>query len=76
MPSDDHQIAKKLGTCVRRLRTEKGLSQIALAEKADLQPNYIGEIERAEKFPSIVSVVRIARGLGMTAGDLLREAKL
>jgi len=47
-----------------------------LAENADLTLNYIGEVERGQKLASIETVVRIARGLGMTGAELLRKAHL
>jgi len=59
---------------VRQLRLAAGLSQIALAEKADLNFNYVGNIERGEKLASIETVVRLARGLGLSGGELLRRA--
>lgn len=76
MPAGSNRIAKQLGLTVRKLRDEAGMTQATLAEKADLKPNFIGEIERAEKIPSIDSVVRIARGLGITGEKLLGRAKL
>jgi XRE family transcriptional regulator, regulator of sulfur utilization len=34
-----------------------------LAERADLHPNYLGEVERGEKAASIDTLVKIAKGL-------------
>ena len=76
MPSEVSRVPKKLGETVRRLRSEKGISQISLAEKADLTHNYVGEIERAEKLASIETVVRLAKAFGMTGAQLLAQAGL
>lgn len=76
MPADEIRIPKQLGATVRRLRTDAGISQIDLAEKAGLNHNFLGEVERAEKLPSIVTVVRLAQALGMKGSDLLARAKL
>lgn len=76
MPSKVSRIPEKLGATVRRLRAATGISQIALAEKADLTHNYVGEIERAEKLASVETVVRLAKGLGMTGAELLAKASL
>jgi transcriptional regulator with XRE-family HTH domain len=44
--SSRHRALDHFGQNIRKHRTEKGLSQEALAEKADLDPTYISGIER------------------------------
>ena len=36
----------KFGLNIRRIRLKQGLSQVALAKRAGLSPNYIGTLER------------------------------
>ena len=48
-----------------------GLSQEALAEKADLHWTYIGGIERGERNVSLINIVRIARALDVTPARLM-----
>lgn len=60
-----------LGREVRRLRKERGLSQEALADLAGLHTNYIGGIERGERNVGIKALFSIARGLGLTAKDMM-----
>jgi transcriptional regulator with XRE-family HTH domain len=62
-----------LGLNVRRWREEKGLTQEALAERADLDPTYISGIERGMRNPSVLSVVRIAKALGVTTSQLMER---
>ena len=45
----------------------------ALAERADLHPNYIGEVERGEKTISVDALLRIAEAMKVRLGDLVRE---
>lgn len=73
---DLQSVPKVFGETVRRLRLEAGMSQIVLAERADLAHNFVGEIERGEKLASIVTVVRLARGLGLRGADLLAKARV
>jgi transcriptional regulator with XRE-family HTH domain len=47
------------------------LSIEALAERADLHHNYIGEVERGEKAASLDSLVKIAKGLRIPTWKLL-----
>jgi transcriptional regulator with XRE-family HTH domain len=48
------------------------LSQERLAELAGLDRNYIGQIERGERNPAVVNVVKIARALGVAPAELFR----
>ena len=60
-----------IGKNLRKFRTEKGMMQETLAEKANLSPNYIGMIERGEKIPSLTPLIRLANALDITADMLL-----
>jgi XRE family transcriptional regulator, regulator of sulfur utilization len=51
---------KQIGGAIRRYRKGAGLTQESLAERVDLNPKYIGEVERGEKIISIESLMRIA----------------
>jgi len=57
------QILRKYAQKVKQLRTEKGLSQEELAERADLHRTYIGSIERQERNVSLLNIERIANAL-------------
>ena len=64
---------KIIGETIRRFRKQAGLSQEKLAEKADLHPVYIGELERGEETASISALLRIAGALGVRISDLVAE---
>lgn len=57
---------------VRRLRTEQELTQERLAEQAGLHMTDIARIETQGRDPGVKVVVKIAQGLGVPAGELLR----
>jgi DNA-binding XRE family transcriptional regulator len=59
-----------LGEAIRRYRTERGLSQEKLAELADLNRNYLGEVERGERNVAAINILRICRGLEITPSEL------
>jgi transcriptional regulator with XRE-family HTH domain len=67
------QVLRRLGKTLRELRTERGLSQWAVAELAGVDHNYIGMIERGERNPAAVNLVRIADALGVDPNELLRD---
>jgi transcriptional regulator with XRE-family HTH domain len=64
------EILRLFGERLRELRTERDLSQEALAELAGLDRNYIGQIERAERNVALVNIVRIAKALETEPGAL------
>jgi transcriptional regulator with XRE-family HTH domain len=55
---------------VRRIRQERGMTQEALAQLADLHMTDIGRIERGERDPGIRTTVKLARGLGVPPSKL------
>lgn len=64
---------KLLGEAIRRYRKRGRLTQERLAEKADLNPKYLGEIERGEKIISIEALLRIARVVKVPIRLFFRE---
>lgn len=67
------KLYRILGEKVRTERKKAELSQEELAEKADLNRNYIGEIERAEKKITLETLVKIAKALKLRLRDLIDE---
>lgn len=63
-----------LARLLRQLRTERGLSQSALAARAGLSRNFVAQIERGESLPTVATLGRLAAALETTAGELLGEA--
>jgi transcriptional regulator with XRE-family HTH domain len=64
------KIRRAVGSAIREKRRATGLTQEKLAEKADLHPNYLGEVERGEKSISLEALYRIASSLGISIKDL------
>lgn len=63
----------KLGKIIRSKRMPQNLTQIELAGKAGVDRNYIGMLERGERNPSYLSLLKIAKGLGITVDELIRQ---
>jgi len=63
-------IKKEIGDRIRYLRKRKGLSQEKLGWKAKLHYTYIGGIERGEKNVSIITLSKIAKGLGTSVNEI------
>jgi transcriptional regulator with XRE-family HTH domain len=60
-----------LGRHVAGLRKTAGLTQEGLAERADINSQYVSEIERGTANPSYLVLVAVAEGLGLTVARML-----
>lgn len=67
-------ILALFGASVRKLRFRLGLSQEALAERADLHRTYIADIERGGRNVTLKSLDRLARALEVSTADLLLQS--
>ena len=56
---------------LRRLRLANGMTQEALSDATELDPGEISRLERGDRNPRLLTVVRIARGLDVTLPELL-----
>ena len=63
-------INKQLGYRIRYLRQNKGLSIEALALEAEINRNYLGDLERGVRNPTVVVLNRIAKALGVDLSTL------
>ncbi|GAA1695886.1 helix-turn-helix domain-containing protein [Microbacterium sediminicola] len=59
-----------LGAHIRRLRMAQQISLRKLAAEADVSVSFLSQVERGTASPSIASLMRIAKALGQTIGNL------
>jgi transcriptional regulator with XRE-family HTH domain len=64
-------VQKHLGVNIRRIRTEKGFTQDAFADRAGLNRSHMGEIERGESNVTIQTLKIIADALKVKIVDLV-----
>ena len=67
--------AKQFGAIIRRLREEHGWTLADFGRKADMNPTYLGFLERGENVPTLTAVLRLAKVLGVDAADVIREVE-
>jgi transcriptional regulator with XRE-family HTH domain len=70
-----NQIVSSFGSTVRQLRESQGWSQEVLAERADLNRSYIGELERGQAIPSLLTLKKISNALGVSLSNLLAHTE-
>jgi transcriptional regulator with XRE-family HTH domain len=78
-PSPSHNRKKELvslGIAIKVLRLEKGWSQEAFADHAEIDRSYAGGIERGEHNLAIINIIKISTALGISAAKLLENAQL
>jgi transcriptional regulator with XRE-family HTH domain len=68
-------VVQRFATALRRIRLERGMTQLQLARAAQVSNAYIGRLENRESAPSIDTIERIAAALGCTVHDLLPLAE-
>jgi transcriptional regulator with XRE-family HTH domain len=66
-------VRQRLGMNVRRLRTERKLSQEKFALEFGVDRTYVSGIERGVRNPTITVVQRLADALGVSVGELFAE---
>ena len=80
MSHDDVPVAtpegKVFGETLRRLREAKGVTQEKLANSdrlgsGTMTTNYISDLERGVKVPSLTTILKLAYALGCTPAELI-----
>ncbi len=69
------ELINNFGLAVRQLREKAGWSQELLAEKADLNRSYLGEVERGKVIPSLATAAKLAKALDISLSRLLAHCE-
>ncbi|MFP5318503.1 MAG: helix-turn-helix domain-containing protein [Acidimicrobiia bacterium] len=64
--------AATFGSRVRTRRLDLALSQEAAADRCGVHWTFLGQVERGQRNISLHNILKLARGLDIDAGDLLR----
>jgi transcriptional regulator with XRE-family HTH domain len=63
---------RKINETLKRLRRERGLTQIAFAKQVKLTQSAICQSEMGIITPTIATLRRVAKALGVSVAELLR----
>jgi transcriptional regulator with XRE-family HTH domain len=72
MPEPISDAARILGERVRKRRERLGISQEALADRAELHWTFVGQVERGQRNISLHNLLKLAAGLGVDPGKLIQ----
>jgi len=65
------ELRRRVADRLIQMRAQRGWSQEELGARAGLTYKFIGEVERGQKSPSLDSLGRLAKGLGIDIGELV-----
>lgn len=65
-------MRRLVGRNVRRIRKAKGLTQEVLAELSGVSQQYVSELERGRRNPSVITLYVLAQAMGVSHVDLVQ----
>jgi transcriptional regulator with XRE-family HTH domain len=65
-------VEKAFGDVMRKSREKLALSQMAFQTRTGLDRTFISDLERGVQCPSLRTVIRVAKGLNITADKLVK----
>ncbi len=74
-PDTECQFVIVFGLTVRALREQRGWSQELLAEQADLNRSYVGELERGKAIPSVITLRKLATSFELSLANLMAHTE-
>jgi len=69
------ELQRNFGRIVRSLRKERELTQDRLADASGVSRNYVSELERGLKSPSLRVIDGLAKALGTRPSELISAAE-
>ena len=66
---------KRLGIKIKRLRSERGMTQESLAKRARISREYVARLELGQHDPGLSTLIRLAKALGISVGNLVDLGK-
>jgi transcriptional regulator with XRE-family HTH domain len=71
----ESQPARAFGEAVRAVRVQDGVAQEVLAHIAGIERSHLSKIERGEHMPTLATILKLARALNRTAGELVLDTE-
>ncbi len=73
--SFDETVAKMLGAAARERRLLNEMSQEQLADASGLERSYVGRLERGGSQPTLLALLKLAKGLDCEVVELIGPAE-
>ena len=69
-------LIRAFGKRVTRLREERGVSRQDLARMAGIDETSLATLERGQREPRLITLMRLSQGLDVSPNDLVRGLKV
>lgn len=64
--------AEKLGNNLKRIRTEKGITQGDIAKSLGVSRGFVSNLENGKTNPTLATITKLAIAIGVTTDQLLK----
>lgn len=64
--------AQKLGENLKRIRTEKGITQGDIARALEMDKSFVSNIENGKTNPTLATIAKLAKALGVKIEELIK----
>ena len=64
--------AQKLGENLKRIRTEKGITQGDIARALEMDKSFVSNIENGKTNPTLATIAKLAKAVGVSVGELMK----
>ena len=64
--------AEKLGNNLKRIRTEKDISQGDIARSLGVSRGFVSNLENGKTNPTLATITRLANAVGVSTDELLK----
>ena len=64
--------AQKLGENLKRIRTEKGITQGDIARALEMDKSFVSNIENGKTNPTLATIAKLAKAIGVSVGELMK----
>lgn len=64
--------AQKLGENLKRIRTEKGISQGDIVRAMGMPRSFVSSIENGRTNPTLATITKLAKAVGVSVGELMK----
>ena len=63
--------AQKLGDNLKRIRTDKGISQGDIARALEVDKSFVSNIENGKTNPTLATITKLAKAIEVSVGELM-----
>ena len=64
--------AEKLGLNLKRIRTEKNISQVDIAQSLGVSRGFVSNLENGKTNPTLTTISKIATAIGVSTEELFK----